>query len=399
MQRTVQAWLLVLCLGYVPTLVLGQNCSQARTLCECVAEDQECTWCPTSRVSWLMAGCVSKQEAYSLGFHNCTREVTSPIQSAPQCSSRGDYECGLCECPAAYRGRHCQCNASLIDPSSARRECRPSSDVTFSTPACSGQGLCAVTDTGCQLACVSCTPGWHGRFCQCADSLCRAADNGLPCGGHRQGRCCCDSGTCGDCRCLCFPAYNLDTTCNLCDTSLDSCRTSPEKPICSNNGYCLCGKCQCQAGWTGPTCSFCLPGAICSQGQCFLAAACIFAPLECRGSDSCYLCMGENTVSSYYKGGKTCIRHFCPANITFLLLDTPPETYTFDDPSNPPSFRTEGTLCITQNVQFFVASSNNRFIGIAVVFAFKGSAAPTDLRDPPLVIALVCMALPLLQLI
>ncbi|XP_065175185.1 integrin beta-1-A-like isoform X1 [Sycon ciliatum] len=317
---------------------------------------------------------------------NCT---SASMKNSSECSGRGDLTCGKCECPDEFPGANCSCNADQVDLSGRMDiDCRPS-NAQPGEPTCNGQGICGVTDS-CQVGCISCVPGYHGRYCQCSDSLCNLSGNGLPCGGNAQGRCMCDSETCGDCKCLCFPPYDMDAVCNLCPTSMETCRANQRSAVCSNNGNCVCGACQCTGGWTGQTCSACSAGASCLSEVCSNAQPCINAPMECLGRSNCTLCPGASTVSA--TNSENCNNHFCPANIT-TLETSPGATHTFYDPKNSPTFQTEGSQCTSTvgncRITFFTASTQNQLVGIAVVRTNEEQDCDTQFNTLGVVLGIV----------
>ena len=57
-------------------------------------------------------------------------------------------------------------------------------DAPAGTEPCNANGACEVS-SNCTYGCTSCNTGFHGRYCQCADTLCNSllGSNGLPCGG------------------------------------------------------------------------------------------------------------------------------------------------------------------------------------------------------------------------
>eukprot|EP00906_Rhabdomonas_costata_P030359 RCo042900 len=115
---------------------------------------------------------------------------------------------------------------------------------------CSGHGVCnsamqhctcttGWTDSGCQ----SCASGWYGSQCS---SQCQCQNGGL-----------CTDGLTGDGRCSCNTSSFGGTFCEV------NCTCAPSCPSCFNcnypGGYCLCGRCQCNLGWTGLHCDQVVP--------------------------------------------------------------------------------------------------------------------------------------------
>ena len=75
--------------------------------------------------------------------------------------------------------------------------------------------------------------GFYSKYCECDDTSCKLADGKL-CAGH--GSC-----KCGKCQC------NADWTGEACECMLseDSCRDSEGSNVCSDHGRCTCGTCNC----------------------------------------------------------------------------------------------------------------------------------------------------------
>ncbi|XP_033745752.1 integrin beta-3-like [Pecten maximus] len=153
------------------------------------------------------------------------------LTQSPICHGHGTMKMGMCVCDEGYIGVNC----------SAKEEdqCKAPGDNSV----CSGHGDCI--DGMC--LCLSRGDDLHrfsGTYCECDDHSCPYSDDDV-CGGSDKGWC-----ECGTCRC------NLGFTGDACSCSesTDSCLADDGK-ICSGNGNCRCNECVCITGYGGPTCS------------------------------------------------------------------------------------------------------------------------------------------------
>lgn len=83
---------------------------------------------------------------------------------------------------------------------------------------------------------------FYGKYCECDDFSCKLKDDEL-CAGHgscKCGKCQCDAGWTGEvCDCL---------------LSTKSCTASEGSEVCSGHGHCICGTCHCDTLHTGQYC-------------------------------------------------------------------------------------------------------------------------------------------------
>ncbi|XP_035671816.1 uncharacterized protein LOC118412872 isoform X1 [Branchiostoma floridae] len=122
---------------------------------------------------------------------------------------------------------------------------------TESSPPCSGHGDCVAGFCQCHTHDDHPDSRYYGKYCECNNLGCPYS-RGLRCGGH--GYCDCQLEQGGNSTCVCEAGWT-GPDCD-CSTDPDPCRTD-SGVLCNNNGACICGECQCEEPYTGPTCEDC----------------------------------------------------------------------------------------------------------------------------------------------
>lgn len=194
-----------------------------------------------------------------------------------ECGGIGTCNCGTCECPQEY-----ELPANSEDPSYActclNTEC-PSS----ATAECSGHGNCTCG------VCV-CEAGFAGsdcsQPCNVGGSCPVDSVSGLDCGGASQGTC---NTECSYCVC------ERDWTGAACNCSEAQC-LSVTAGECSDHGSCVCGACECDAGYgnaaEGCRCDLSTPCPTTALGACdgSLHGRCIVGDYDSDGRFQCGSC-------------------------------------------------------------------------------------------------------------
>lgn len=131
---------------------------------------------------------------------DCEKPWNEEVNS-PKCSGgMGTFECGICNCYNNRYGRECECDAKDTDQIKDEKGCFFPND----TKPCSGRGEC-------RCGVCECYPRENteesvtGKYCECDNFSCDRVDGQL-CGGEEK-------------------------------------------------GSCVCGRCECRDGWTGPNCN------------------------------------------------------------------------------------------------------------------------------------------------
>ncbi|CAN7949459.1 unnamed protein product, partial [Ixodes pacificus] len=114
-----------------------------------------------------------------------------------------------------------------------------------------------------------------GKYCECDNFSCDRVDGEL-CGGEEKGSCICG-------KCECRNGWT-GPNCNCLDTN-DTC-IGPNGKICSGFGECFCGQCKChetdEERYSGLYCEDC-PVSVrgCSRGGCKLPSECVHRCVLC----------------------------------------------------------------------------------------------------------------------
>jgi len=173
---------------------------------------------------------------------NCACEQAGNLgyeENSPQCDGVGTYKCGVCQCPADYFGRNCECSAANINfQGEWEAGCR--SDNTTQT-LCNNRGDCICGKCEC-LTRENPEEVVSGEFCECDNFSCDR-HHGLLCSGPDHGECVCG-------RCVCNSEWDVPgySACE-CRASNETCITPYGKYInqlCSGHGTCECGECKCE---------------------------------------------------------------------------------------------------------------------------------------------------------
>lgn len=188
--------------------------------------------------------------------------------NAKECSFYGTYKCGVCECDDSHFGRKCECDSdNAHGTKDLTSGCRPDN---FTQVDCSGRGSCVCGVCECEgrqnpdeVCSNFLQPDMvinfkfdfqhiSGPFCECDNFSCDR-HNGLLCAGADHGTC-----VCGKCQCA---AGWTGKSCE-CKTSSDTCIPPGGGEICSGKGTCECGICKCfedteQGRYSGRYCEKC----------------------------------------------------------------------------------------------------------------------------------------------
>nr|ADI46544.1 integrin beta 3 [Capsaspora owczarzaki] len=168
-------------------------------LCDDACAALDCNVNGTTAVNCDCGKCVCLPE-WTGATCSCLRannNLPCPVVNGADCSGRGSCLCGKCECDIGYTGDACNCPVAACQDN------------------CNGNGQCICGN------CV-CNDGYFGPTCNCFAGLdsssgsCPVGSNSLECSGASHGSC---------------------------DTSI----INPQNNVCS-------GRCNCQSGWSGPTC-------------------------------------------------------------------------------------------------------------------------------------------------
>uniref|UniRef100_A0A183VCC5 EGF_2 domain-containing protein n=1 Tax=Toxocara canis TaxID=6265 RepID=A0A183VCC5_TOXCA len=200
--------------------------------------------------------------------------------SVNECKAAGDVAISI----GAY-GYH-TVSAMFITPVCGC-DCEKIQNQEKRSPLCYGFGtlICGVCE---------CQPGKGGNNCECdlshygvrtaaeLENKCRRSPNDAVCSGNGKcqcGRCQCDSEQQND-RNPSLEAANVDahylkTTGEFCDCEGLSCPTVDGK-LCAGQGECTCGECRCEEGFAGDDCSCNLDTTPCVEGG-----------LMCNGHGKC----------------------------------------------------------------------------------------------------------------
>lgn len=212
-------------------------------------------------------------------WNYCSTMPTTPSFSSSGLWTNGAYTVTIAENTEAQRGwqnmlnafvnllgRTCACCTAKADGTKGEAD---GSSCSLQTEMCGGMGWCQTESlvldmgscTGVSTVNFSATPGSGGTAASCRcpngftgaacnvpkDDQCPVATNGKVCGGASQGSC---NKADGYNRCYCSDGWGGVS----CDAPL--CAYDDKKAtLCSGNGDCKRGVCQCSPGFTGVDCS------------------------------------------------------------------------------------------------------------------------------------------------
>ena len=200
---------------------------------------------------------------------DCDNET---IHHSVNCSSNGDFACGLCTCDDGWTGTDCSCstNDCPIGPNGI---------------ACSGRGQCKCGRCLCYqpnntVSGIS-NPRIVGNACECSNYECDTDSNGLVCSGR--GICRCSNGQ-YSCQCDSSTLTGIQHSGDACQCSYDHCidPNNQKAVICNDKG--TCNPCQVNKG-QACTCNPNYIGQYCSIR--------ISENLGCSGLTDCILCYGK----------------------------------------------------------------------------------------------------------
>ncbi len=182
------------------------------------------------------------------------------------CSNRGTCADGKCFCAPGFQGKNCEigpictpgcgpngvCKAEYhgsADSVSVACECKDGfTGPTCALKLCSREKEAKCGEHGICLddKCV-CEPGWTGEFCSTRGDCGECSSEGGYCGENEFGQ--------PTCKCLKgFGGFACKS--KVCDKD------------CNRRGQCLDGKCACEKGWAGETCTQGCPDNCLGRGQC-----------------------------------------------------------------------------------------------------------------------------------
>ncbi|XP_063358668.1 integrin beta pat-3-like [Cydia amplana] len=152
-----------------------------------------------------------------------------PKPNAIKCHSSGSLVCGICECNPNRFGDTCDCIGSStmhLD------KCKAHPEDTV---------LCSGIDRGsCSCGKCTCNQFYSGDFCEYDE---RACLKGAPTKGSDLRLICSGKGKCIKEKCECSKDYEGDAC--QCPLKDDDCRAPYSEKVCSGNGICQCGECNC----------------------------------------------------------------------------------------------------------------------------------------------------------
>lgn len=162
------------------------------------------------------------------------------VTTAPECSGRGNMECGICRCDAGQIGDSCECSENSGESSGDQsKKCLNKSTGEI----CSGAGECICGQCDCYKR-ADPDEIVSGTQCQCDNFSCPRR-NGELCSGN--GRC-----ECKKCEC------NSGWTGVACDCEENVSACTANGTVCSGRGDCQCGECICRdSNYVGKYCEEC----------------------------------------------------------------------------------------------------------------------------------------------
>ncbi|XP_026329225.1 integrin beta-PS [Hyposmocoma kahamanoa] len=196
------------------------------------------------------------------------------------CSGFGVSKCGVCVCFPGRFGKNCECSESVGGGPDLERGCRPHNVTTG--PVCSGRGSCLCGVCDCEKM-PDPTKVISGPFCECDNFSCDM-NKGMLCSGPDHGECVCG-------KCACQPGF----TGPACQCSLDKepCRSPENGEICSGNGQCMCEQCVCKSDDEHH-----FSGKFCEK--------CPTCPGRCQEFKDCVLCEVHKRGPNYNPNTKIC---------------------------------------------------------------------------------------------
>ncbi|XP_071812229.1 integrin beta-1-like isoform X2 [Apostichopus japonicus] len=253
----------------------GTQVCEGLTLGDTVSFDVTVTGntCPDSRTSSFTIRPVGFSEELQVNIDylcDCDCEG-SGIPNSPDCSDgAGTLECGACDCNAGHYGRNCECSSDGPTLEDSDKLCKAGN----STIICSGRGSCVCGD------CV-CFPRPNpeevvkGTFCECDNFSCDR-HRGQLCGGEEHGTCVCDEAS-RKSKCQCKAGWSGPSC--ACSTTTDTC-IAANGETCNGYGECVCGACICNANSS-------YSGAKCEE--------CRACPGKCQANKDCVECKAFGT--------------------------------------------------------------------------------------------------------
>mgnify|MGYP002054992754 FL=1 len=154
-----------------------------------------------------------------------------------------------------FSGKQCECGGDSGTSVKVDQECREKSNN------CNGNGKC-------KCGKCECTEGYVGEFCTCERDECPVSEkDGKICSGH---------GKCDTCSANNVPGCTCDADWSgldcSCDESEDKCKDALYGKVCSGNGECKCGICECESEeFSGKFCQKKENGICDAMGPCIMA--------------------------------------------------------------------------------------------------------------------------------
>lgn len=221
--------------------------------------------------------------------------ATCSLNCGPNGSCRASGTSTSCVCSPGYTSARCDSCASGFQDNDGDGTCVPDCDGVncangAACDASSGKALCACTSGYAGPTCTLCAVGYQDND---QNGTCVTTCNTamLSCGP--QGTCSDSSGT-PTCRCALGSSGAGCTTCTTGFQDADgdgTCAPDCTTLSCVNGGLCSTStgtaRCNCAAGYAGPSCALCSAGFQDNDGDGTCTANCLGAALSCANGGAC----------------------------------------------------------------------------------------------------------------